>query len=473
MPELRRLAADLINRPVVGTPNIDAVQARAARYRQRRATQLSAAAVALMLVLGLVGVGLVDGDGAGSSRLRAADGGDLPVDPSTVTLPTVPGGLPGATTTTTAGSPASTTTSTTSTTVGQPGPSPTPDPCPGGQNAGATDVGVTATQVTVSVSQETMSYVSGYVNRINSEGGVCGRRIVLVTQGEEFVHIPSLTTSGDRDTVVPVIGGDGAVKGQYESAWTWQIGSTTAAQARMMVKDAWDQGARTFAIVYEKDVRFGTEAEAAYRAYVGQLGGTVVTSVGVAPNQGSYASNVNAFNDVCSDGKCDEVALFLQPYAARGWMAEDPIGGRMFTDAGHMLVSSRFARDCGQPCEGLRLWSPWSLPVGERNADMSQYVTDVKAANPGTEVDDAQGVRSWLAARLLVDSLRATGANLTRARLQSSLNSLTFSTGLAPPMRWSTKRYANISARPYAVRTAAGAFSGFSYDGTFRHDPRP
>jgi hypothetical protein len=166
--------------------------------------------------------------------------------------------------------------------------------------------------------------------------------------------------------------------------------------------------------------------------------------------------------------------VFLTHAPAIKWFAEDPARGRVFTDAAHTVVNTRFAQECGARCDGLRLWSPYSLPVGEQSAEQARYVADVRGQNPGVDVNDVQVMRSYLGAQLLVEGLWRTGANLTRARFQSSLNSGMFLTGLSPALRWTTSsRYANVSVRPYSIATVQGSFAGFRVEGDYQSDPTP
>lgn len=485
MPELRRLAQELFDRPLVPAPALDDVTARARVYRQRRQLRLTATAVACLLVLSAVVLPMVDADDD-AQQLRTADGGptsDLPVDLPPIDLPIV-----GGSTTTTAPPPPSTTT-----TTAKPGTTPTtvtpqhPPMCPDGQNAGATDVGVTATRVNLLVRLRQNSAATGaqaVINKVNREGGVCGRMVNLhivtdpapTPSGEFFAALPDSTDGVPAG--MPIVGTDGLVAQEYQAPSTWPVGTPAAAQARIVAKHAWDDRAsRTFGLVYSQQ-QFGTEAKTAFESYVQGLGGAVKASIGVAPGKASYAAEGQQLANSCG---CDAVVFALDPSTLVTFIASLPeqdgkkrgLGGHV-TSALSPVVNERFARDCGRGCTDMLVWTPYTPPVGEyrEQPDVAAYVNDVRATRVDADITDHAIERAYIGAKVLVAALQQAGPNLTRARLQSSLDSMTYTSGLSQPLRWTGDRVANTSAMPMRILMGGGSFAGFAVDqGGFRSDP--
>lgn len=488
MPELRRLAQDLFDRPLVAAPALDDVTARAKVYRQRRQMRLTAGAVACLLLLSAVILPTVGADDDAAQQLRTAgggptDGGDLPID-----LPPIDGlpPIPGVSTTTTAPPPPSTTTTTspggTTTTTTRPHP----EACPNGQNAGATDVGVTATKINILVRLRQNSTATGaqaVINKVNREGGVCGRMLALTAvtdpgpnpSGDFFASLPD-STSG-VPSGMPIVGTDGLIAEEYQSPTTWPVGTPAAAQARIIGQHAWDGESRTFGVVYSQQ-QFGTEAKAAFENYVTARGGTVKASIAVQPGKASYTGEAQQLASNCG---CDAVVFALDRNSMVNFMSALPEQdgkkkglGLKVTSALSPTVSERFARDCGRACADMLLWTPYTPAVGQYRdqPDVAAFVNDVKSVSATADITDHDIERAYLGAKVLVAALEQVGANLTRARLQSALNSMTYMSGLSRPLRWDGDRVANHAAMPVRVIAGSGGFMGFAVDNaSFRTDP--
>jgi len=485
--EINRLLARLPGRPLVSPPGIDAVAARAGRYRTQRQVRLASAALALVTVLGVVQ--LAGAEDREVDRLRTA-GTPAGPDGSDVTLP------PGldelvngsSTTTTTADVGGGSTTTSTTAQPGGGGGNGKPAPCPSGQNAGATDVGVTGDRITI-VSRGPGLGVKAAAQRVNRQGGICGRRIDVQTNdspsfppaGDYFAMVPGVadTAASHEGLTTPVVGGEGWSHQEYGSGWSWPVGTSAAAQVRIMVTHAHESGAKTFGMVHDSGRPWGTQAADAFRAKVKALTGADPKAVvGLQPGKAGYTGEAQSFNEQCG---CDFVAFAMLPDTALNYLASQSEGkgfGTMLTGTMTPLFNDRFARDCGPKCDRLHVWTPYNPPIGRfaGNPDVAAYVEDLRAITPTADATNQVIEREYVGARVLIAALERVGANLTRDRLRAELDALRFSSGLTSTLDWGPSvpadRFANRSAQAFRVRTASGSFAGFEEVGTgLRRDP--
>src|SRR5438094_8097012 len=213
--------------------------------------------------------------------------------------------------------------------------------CPG-NNGGATDLGVTGTQInlasTLAESGEGSSFLGdarygllSVVAAVNRSGGICGRRLNLkvvddgwnASTGEQFIRsfiadhyfalavVPSseglnqasLPPYGSNDidrAGIPVVGTDGMLYSQYVDSLIWPVATSTISTSHIAVLNAYNHGARSFGIVWDRKYKFGGEGEAAFKGAVSRLSGaTLAADVGIEPGQQDYGGDVQSFNNTC------------------------------------------------------------------------------------------------------------------------------------------------------------------------------
>jgi ABC-type branched-subunit amino acid transport system substrate-binding protein len=399
--------------------------------------------------------------------------------------------------------------------------------CAPGRNGGSTDKGVGKDKIRLAsthvLSGQGASFLGdshvgmqAVVSNVNSQGGICGRLIDLTLRDDgwdaalgasflqNFVNDPtgyfalSVVPSSEGLTQairakaignagIPVVGSDGMLQEQYQDPWVWPVATATASTMRAMARHAYEQlGARQFGIVYDNRYKFGREGARAFKDYVSKLPGARVDAyLGLQPGQPSYPET-ETFNGKCGPAKrCEFVAMLLEPGTADAWinsMGDDKDGRRLGfgskgTGGAQPLFNASFARSCGQPCDGMLLWTGYNPPIGEKRnlPGVAKYVADVRAIDPGADVNNQFLEGAYLGMSVLAEALRQAGPNLTRDRLRQVLDSMTFTTDLASPLAWGPGRHdANLGAQAFVVRTAAGSFSGFADSGTgFIRDPEP
>jgi ABC-type branched-subunit amino acid transport system substrate-binding protein len=251
---------------------------------------------------------------------------------------------------------------------------------------------------------------------------------------------------------------------QYEDPWVWPVATATVSTMRIMAKHAYDKGIRKFGLVFDKQYRFGREGSAAFQSYVRTLPGAELKSFrGINPGQPNYSSDVEAFNQACADA-CEFVGMLLEPGTAETWIAGNPQFGTKMTSGAQTLFNERFAQNCRAKCGGMLVWTGYSPAVGTLAAlpSIRAYIDDVQSVNPTVDVTNQFMQGAYLGMSVFVDALRKVGPELTRARLQQTLNAMDYATEMASPLSWrADRRHANSTARAFSIVTAQGSFSGW------------
>src|SRR5687767_5666588 len=301
VPDLRTIVDGLLAQPLTATPPLEHVVERARALRQRRRRQLTAATLAAFALLASVAVAFERELGRENVRLV----GEADVT-TTTSLPIVVGGsaddlppIPGVTDAPPRSSTSTTTRPASGSSPGVGGSAGNGSCAAAGANP-AWDTGVSADRIELVTERKqglTGSTaasnghigVTAVVNRVNREGGICGRLLHLRLADQPSPQTPAFAVVGpalgakvgELDAAgVPVVGGLGLGQAQYASEWAWPVGPSMAGMARSMAKHAWDAGARTFGLVYENYDAWTLEGARAFRVHVRDLGGTVDDGVG-------------------------------------------------------------------------------------------------------------------------------------------------------------------------------------------------
>jgi ABC-type branched-subunit amino acid transport system substrate-binding protein len=382
--------------------------------------------------------------------------------------------------------------------------------CAPGRNGGATDVGVTATQIklasTVAESGLASSFLGdarfgmlAVIRRVNAAGGICGRTLDLnlvddgwnrqtgQTDIRNFIHggyfalavVPSsegldaASRSGDIDQAkIPVVGTDGMLYSQYSDPWIWPVATSTISTAHIAASEAYKAGSRTFGLVYDSDYKFGKEGAAAFRGAIARMpGAKLMADTPVQSGQQDYGSQVQQFEQGCHP--CDETFMLLEPDTATAWINSDAsadhyVFGNKRTDGPQPLFTSGFARSCGPLCNNMWVWTGYQAPYPPFSSLSPNvgYVNSIRAISSAADVANQFLEGSYLGMELLVEALRQVGPNLTRDRLKEVLDSMTFKSGLTEPERWRPGDHlANASMLGFTVQYSGG-FNGFQYQNT-------
>lgn len=409
--------------------------------------------------------------------------------------------------------------------------------CDSQHNGGATDRGITATNIHMAATTVTdgpgasflaasNGAISAVAAQINKAGGICGRRLTIDLRndswkrdlGAQYIqnfvqgeHVFGLAVNPDSEGLyevartgyldkqqVPVVGSGGQTGIEYTDPWIWPVGTATISQMHIMAKDAYDRGARHFAIAFESQYRFGLEGAYAFEKAVERLTGNKIPGFdgslsacnsasrfcGVPSGQSSYTSQATQFNNACYNdpslgGNCDFIAYLMEPDTALAFLSNHGLSTPQYGMAGAEPLFNRqaFANKCQDACSaqvGFNVWTGYQPPEGTYSgqAAESKYVSDMRNSNGGIDVDNQFVEGSYIGMNLLVKALQAVGPELTRFRLQAVLDAMTFDSGLSKTLKWTPgHHFANDAAMGWRLNYANGSFAGFSAATKFEPDP--
>lgn len=368
--------------------------------------------------------------------------------------------------------------------------------CSRGENAGASDIGVSAneirfgaTVVKTGIAKDFLADaqfgIEAVVQKVNRQGGVCGRLIKVSYEDDEwktdagariiskwigekqhFGLLVNPSSEGLRGALdggfiegndFPVVGADGMLIGQYRSPWVWPVATSTYSVMHIMAKNAYQRGKAywadqgqpdrkpSFAIVWENNYRFGVEGEKAFvEAIKRHCGGDCIrANQPIKGGELSYKNEANAFLNKCGSNfaNCDFVAVLLEPATASQWVADNGLGTgepsarpAVGIGAPQPLFVDSFIRDCGAPCSNMWVWTSFKPPIFpfDREPKVMEYVSDLGAVSSSADASNPHVQGAYVGAALLVDALERLGPAPTRAGLREILDQTSFESGLAP-----------------------------------------
>lgn len=382
--------------------------------------------------------------------------------------------------------------------------------CAPGKNGGSTDIGVTGTKIrlastmvtdgnSASLLSQSPIGMRAVVDKVNAEGGICGRAIDLILRNDSFDQkrglqfITAWAEDKEEDIFalavapsaeglgaaiqngvisgngIPVVGTDGMRSEQYRDPWVWPVATATVSTMRIIANFGYkEKRARSYAIVYDSKYKFGREGADSFKAQVAKLKGKLVTSVALNPDVPSYASEVNAFNIACGEDKCDMVAMLLLPDTAQKWFSRKPVRGKLYNAGAQTLFTDDFAQACasaaGTDCHGFAVWTGYNPPIDRYASipDVAAYVDDVRRIAPTADVRNQFLEGAYLGMKLMVDALRKVGPDLTREGLRLVLDSMTFKNQITAGLTWKPGVHnANRRARSFSMVISNGNFIGW------------
>lgn len=386
--------------------------------------------------------------------------------------------------------------------------------CSKGQNAGASDVGVTAREIRFAATVVKSGIAKDFLSdaqfgmeairqKVNRAGGICGRilkidyvddgwdpdaggRFIQKFIGEKKYFGLAVNPSSEglrnaidggaiRNAGFPVVGADGMLIGQYKDPWVWPVATSTSSIMHVMAQDAFQRGARTFGIVWESNYRFGVEGHDAFVGSVTRLGGTVVSDVGIQGGQNSYKNQADEYIGKCggvgSLNKCDFLAILLEPNTASQWVRDGGLGNgtvrpKIGIGGPQPLFLDSFARDCGKFCANMRVWTSFKPPIPPFDTDPAvvAYKNDLAQVSATADRNNPHVEGAYVGMLLLVDALKKLGPSPTRAGLRQVLDSMTLDTGLAPPLVFRPgNHFSNVSGQSFEAIVNNGSFANWRY----------
>jgi hypothetical protein len=242
----------------------------------------------------------------------------------------------------------------------------------------------------------------------------------------------------------------------------------------IMAKNAHDRGATRFGLVFDAKYHFGVEGAYAFDKAVKRLTGNDIWGFdsslktcthdfcGIQPGQASYTTQANGFNNSCYStthsgrGRCDFIGFLLEPDTALSWMGEGrPADPTVGFGGAQPLFTRPFAQSCGRQCDGMWVWTGYTPPEGAYAGQpaVSAYVNAVHQESASADVDNQFLEGGYVGMKLLVAALQKLGPHVTRAGLKATLDAMTFTSGLAPPLTWRPgQHFANSGSMAWQIQ---------------------
>jgi hypothetical protein len=375
------------------------------------------------------------------------------------------------------------------------------------------------------------------IQQFNNAGGHCGRKITdlsgnngISTLNDDWIgqqgntdisgwvnsSSPPFALVGEPDSEgldtaskagtidhaqIPVVGSDGMLASQYHDPWIFPVASSTVSNMHIIADYAVHTlHASSFGIVFDNQYKFGKEGADAFAQELQRLGAPAPTGYspgattctgafcGVDPTSGDYSNQILAFNNACTP--CGVVVLLLETKPAETWMnGESHARTNWYTvlEGGEPLFDYNLGSNCGG-CGGtssnpgpLHVWTGYCAsgvtdPAGCNAAAVSTFCQALHAVNNQDDCQNEFTEGAYLGTLLFIQAIeRVDQANLplTRANLQTQLNTGSYDLGLSLPLSFASNHIANFHMASYKDNYS-GSFNGWTYDSTdFIKDPAP
>jgi len=329
---------------------------------------------------------------------------------------------------------------------------------PAGGNGGATDVGVTADTIKLggfyiesgpagSLGITLLKAVKAVYNEVNDQGGIFGRQIQMVDCDTSFTSgdkpracfekltkedkIFAFASAGDGPAMVtasplickeqlPAIWMDGLATGEYKCPFIFPTGPPGRSQSHVVADYyARKHKPKTVGFLVQND-DIGNEWLQGAKEVLAKF------DVKVVAEQRYDLGDTNMNAQVINMQAANPDFIFF---------ANEPLGGILFQlqakslgyqppmpAAGVTCNVEIWPREVGEYAKGMVCQHPWSLPQdglpehGVFEKTYKKYWNDWDQRNHYTEIH-------WVAAKAVVETLKAAGPNLTRARVLEVLRS--------------------------------------------------
>jgi ABC-type branched-subunit amino acid transport system substrate-binding protein len=312
--------------------------------------------------------------------------------------------------------------------------------CAAGANGGATDRGVTASGVRLFSSVVQSGVASATIgverfglhaatNAVNRAGGVCGRALELRLADDGAFGLPFAgTVEALRHAVAdgflartrtPVV--TAARTTAAAEPWLFRVGATDAEVARLMVRDAYRRGARTFGVLFDERA-----AGEAFDAEVHRLTGRHVDGYGSACAR-HWCGPGGAPDDLAAD-QPDFVGLLASEDRSAHLLGRVTPSGTPPSPAAYgyggadQHLGPAFLARCGGYCAHVRAWSSFKARCGyPDDAALQRYERAVAGESPDADPRARPTLTAYAVVEAFADALRRAGPVLTRDGLRGAL----------------------------------------------------
>lgn len=325
----------------------------------------------------------------------------------------------------------------------------------------ATDIGVTPTEIKVgNVSQITglvpgfaqtsVNGVKAYFNMVNNAGGVCGRKITLVTADDRFQSATNRSEtekmSGQAIALVgslSVVDDGGAPIIDAKGIADVSLGTTAP---RVAAKNNFSPnpidptpgagnglvgileyfkstaGISKPAIFYQ-DVATGVNQANSYKVDFEKAGIPVVATYPVAPTATNFNTQANDMKQkgidfIITVAEVNAMSNLAKAFESVGYFPKVPFYGAQ-------VYGKKFLQLAGTAAEGTTVGLIFAIPEeAGSNAAIAAFNTWYARTAPGADVDFF-ALASWVAADLFVSALKAAGPDPTQAKIVAELSKVT------------------------------------------------
>jgi ABC-type branched-subunit amino acid transport system substrate-binding protein len=324
---------------------------------------------------------------------------------------------------------------------------------------GSTDPGVSDTEIklgnisTISgpvpgFGQTGQNGVKAYFNYINSQGGVCGRKLTLVTSDDrldagtnrsETERLSKEVFGFVGDTTVVDDGGADVLTGSIADC-SLSIGAKRRASPNNFSPNPIDpngngngtvgifswlkanMGLTKVAVVYPAQADARTSGQA-YVADIQAAGLAVAGPYEVAVTETNYAGVASKIKTDAADGvittlEVNGMAKLAQAFKQIGYTPKVPFYGAQ-------AYGQQFLSLAGDAAEGTVLVLTYAIfEDAGSNPAVQSFVDWYQRSNPGSK-PDFFSVMSWAAADMMVQAIQAAGPAPTRDKVLAALGTLT------------------------------------------------
>ena len=358
--------------------------------------------------------------------------------------------------------------------------------CGGG---GASDTGVTAEEIRIGnvstisgpipgFGQTGVNAVKAYVNYVNANGGVCGRKLSLVTADD---RLQSGTNKAQTDKLAEQVIGFAGGTTVVDDGAAQAINGTNIALTGLAITDAMKQEPNNFPTVpidaadggngalpilrYMKAKRgvsraaiiwpAQASAKAAidgYRKDLERAGIELVLETEVAVTETNYADDAANIEAAKADIlmttlELSGMARLAKAMEQNGYFPEVPFYGAQ-------AYGRLFLRQAGSAAEPTVLGLAYAiLEDAPDNPAVQTFVTWYERTNPGADIDFF-AIEGWVAADMYVDALRMVDGPPTRDKVLAKLRTFTAydADGMKAPVNPAQKK----SAKCFMVAEVEG-----------------
>lgn len=318
-------------------------------------------------------------------------------------------------------------------------------------DAGVTDTGILLGQSAVLSGPLSPGALAGQggariaFDEANAQGGVAGRKIQLLALDDAFdaarakanyealvqehkvfacfMGVGALATLAGLPVLqansVPLVGAIGVVDSARDKTEgvAYYTRASQQREADVLAQQLATQGIRRISVAYI-GTPGGKEVLAQVEGAVKKQGLTLVGSAGVAPDGGNVSEAAKALAAVPAQA----CIMFLSGPAAAALMKTVWASGASPSFYGmSILAGDVTAKLLGEQSRGLVISQVTAYPWDSANADSNKYRAGCEKAKVPVGYHSYEG---YLSARVLIEALRQTGRELTRARLHTTMRKL-------------------------------------------------